>query len=120
MRKAGLSAGLVGRAGEMAAAQYLRGLKYELIAANYRTRFGEIDILARDGGVLVFCEVKTRKSAGFAQAREFVTAEKQRRLRAAAEQWLSENPTDAPVRFDVIEVYNLPQGRKLEHIKNAF
>ena len=115
-----MSAGLIGRAGEMAAARYLRGIKYELIAANYRTRFGEIDILARDGDVLVFCEVKTRKSAGFAQAREFVSPAKQRRLRAAAEQWLSENPTDAFVRFDVVEVYNLPAGRKIEHIKNAF
>ena len=65
-------ANLLGPWGEAQAADYLRRKGYTLVAANYRCRFGEIDLIVRNRRYLVFVEVKLRKSAGFAQAREFV------------------------------------------------
>ena len=90
----------------------------------YRTRMGEIDIIAENRKYLVFAEVKLRKSDSFAAAREFVDGSKQRRLTATAMQWLRQNPTGLQPRFDVIEIY-APLGMATEsptinHIKNAF
>ena len=114
---------LLGRWGEECAAGYLKKKKYTIVGRNYACRFGEIDILAENRQYLVFCEVKLRKNAEFAQAREFVTASKQRRLIAAAQLWLSSNPTAKQPRFDVIEIY-APQGAegevRINHIENAF
>ena len=84
---------LTGPWGEALAAEYLRGKRYRIEAMNYRTRLGEIDIIASNRQYLVFCEVKLRKSAGFAAAREFVDARKQQRLRATALLYLSQRPT---------------------------
>ena len=70
---------LLGAWGEAAAAEYLRKKHYKIVAANFRCRMGEIDLVAENRRYIVFVEVKLRKSADFAQAREFVTAEKQRR-----------------------------------------
>ena len=90
---------------------------------NYSCRFGEIDVIAEDRKFLVFVEVKLRKNADFAQAREFVTAAKQQRVMTAAQLWLSLNPTEKQPRFDVIEVY-APNGESgeitINHIENAF
>ena len=90
---------------------------------NYSCRFGEIDVIAEDKKFLVFVEVKLRKNASFAQAREFVTAAKQQRVMTAAQLWLSQNPTEKQPRFDVIEVYT-PNGEageiRINHIENAF
>ena len=90
---------------------------------NYSCRFGEIDVIAEDRKFLVFVEVKLRKNAAFAQAREFVTSAKQQRVITAAQLWLSQNPTEKQPRFDVIEVY-APDGEngkiQINHIENAF
>ena len=114
----------LGRFGEAAAAEYLRKKGYRLIALNYRTRRGEIDMIASGGRFLVFAEVKLRKDSSFAEAREFVTPAKQRRLIAAAEDWLQRHPTDLQPRFDVLEVY-APDGTqtrepRIRHWENAF
>ncbi len=114
---------LTGRWGEEKAAEYLRKKKYEIIGMNYSCRFGEIDIIARERGYVVFVEVKLRKNACFAQAREFVTAAKQRRLITTAQLWLANNATQAQPRFDVIEIYTGDVSRgniKINHIQNAF
>jgi putative endonuclease len=113
----------LGQFGEEQAARYLRRRFYHIVERNYRCRFGEIDLIAKRGGFLVFVEVKLRRDDSHGEAREFVTARKQQRVRAAAESWLSRNETDLQPRFDVVEVY-APQGEdgpvKIRHIENAF
>ena len=84
------------------------------MAANYRSPFGEIDLIVRNRTNLVFVEVKLRKSADFAAAVEYVDRRKQTRIKTAAELWLSENPTALQPRFDVVEVY-APQGLETRH-----
>lgn len=115
---------LLGRWGESLVAEYLSQRGYELVAAGWHCRFGEIDLIAKDGQYLAFVEVKLRKSAGFAQAREFVDARKQQKLRISAELYLAGHPTQLQPRFDVAEVY-APQGMqtkraKIRYWENAF
>ncbi len=115
---------LAGAWGETLAAEYLRKKKYKLLAAGYRCRFGEIDLIAADRKYLLFVEVKLRKSEDFALAREFVDVRKQARLRSTAEMYLAQNPTRLQPRFDVIEIY-APQGietkdPKINHLEGAF
>ena len=112
---------LIGRFGESAAADYLRKKKCRIIGMNYACRFGEIDLIAETKENIHFVEVKSRKNANFAEAREFVTAAKQRRVAAAAELWLMQNPTEKQPRFDVVEVY-CEDGvvKAIHHIENAF
>jgi putative endonuclease len=112
---------LIGRIGEQTAAEYLRKKKYRIVGLNYTRRCGEIDLIAEDRDFIVFVEVKRRKDARFAQAREFVTASKQRRIAMTAALWLSENPTEKQPRFDVVEVYSTDGDiRSIQHIENAF
>ena len=73
---------LLGAWGEALAAEYLRKKRYKIQAAGYRCRFGEIDLIAANRTYLAFVEVKLRKSADFASAREYVDGRKQERLRA--------------------------------------
>ena len=106
------------------AADYLRKKRYTIVAAGFRTRVGEIDLIARDRKHLVFLEVKLRKSDRFAQAMEFVDVHKQNRIRSTAAIYLSQNPTELPCRFDVIEIY-APEGiatKKpvINHLEDAF
>jgi putative endonuclease len=113
----------LGRFGEERAARYLRLRGYRIVETNYACRSGEIDLIARRGRYIVFVEVKLRKSADFAPAREFVTAAKQQRIRSTAALWLSLHETELQPRFDVIEIY-APQGAEgritVNHIENAF
>ena len=115
---------LLGPWGEALAADYLRRKRFRIEAMNYRTRLGEIDIIASNRQYLVFCEVKLRKSADFAAAREFVDRRKQERLRQTALLYLSQHETQLQPRFDVIEIY-APDGAqtvhpKLTHMEDAF
>lgn len=115
---------LDGAWGEALAAEYLRKKKYTLVAAGFQSRFGEIDLIVKNKRFMVFVEVKTRKNADFAQAREFVDRRKQDKLRVTASIYLSQNPTDLQPRFDVIEIY-APDGRatidpKIIHLEDAF
>ena len=114
----------LGNWGEEKAAAYLRRKGYRILEMNYSVRGGEIDIIARRGRYLVFVEVKLRKSKTFASAREYVDHNKQRRLRTTAALYLSENPTELPARFDVIEIYapDGPATKKPEiiHMEDAF
>ena len=115
---------LLGRWGEAVAAAYLRKKKYRIVAANYRCRQGEIDLIAEQGDCLVFVEVKLRKNADFGSAREFVNARKQERLRTTAALYLSQYAIEKRTRFDVIEVY-APQGTDTQqpqicHLEDAF
>ncbi len=118
------TAKISGHWGEALAADYLRKKRYEILACNYHTRFGEIDLIVRDRKHVVFVEVKTRRDDRYAQAREFVTGKKQARIRASAEIWLEKNDTALQPRFDVIEVY-APAGMdtrrpEIIHLEDAF
>ena len=115
---------LVGAWGEALAAQYLQKKRFKIVATNFRTRFGEIDLIAANRRYLVFVEVKLRKSDAFAKAFEYVDIHKQNRLRTTAEIYLSQNPTALQPRFDVIEIY-APQGTQtldpqIHHMEDAF
>lgn len=108
----------------MLAANYLRKKHYRIEAARYRSRFGEIDIIASNKHFLVFVEVKLRKSGSFAEAMEFVDGRKQNRLRTTASVYLAQNPTKLQPRFDVIEIY-APEGTstkkpEIRHMEDAF
>ena len=109
--------------GEERAARYLCLRGYRILEKNYRCRFREIDLIARRGGYLVFIEVKLRKDARFAEAREFVGHAKQERILKTAQLWLQEHEYDLQPRFDVIELY-APEGERgrveLRHIVDAF
>ena len=115
---------LTGLWGEALAADYLRRKHYKIVAAHYYGRFGEIDLIAENRNYLVFAEVKLRKNAKFAQAREFVNWRKQDRIRMTASMYLSEHPTSLQPRFDVIEIY-APEGihtqrPEIYHLEDAF
>lgn len=115
---------LSGAWGEALAAEYLRKKRFKILSSGYRCRFGEIDLIASNHKYLVFVEVKTRKSADFARAMEYVDHRKQERIRATAAMYLSRYPTSLQPRFDVIEIY-APDGVKtahpeLNHLEDAF
>ncbi len=93
-----------GAVGELLAARYLREHKYTLLAANYRTRFGEIDIIAANRKYIAFVEVKQRNSAAISTPQEAVTAEKQQKILRTAALYLQNHPTKLQPRFDVISV----------------
>lgn len=115
---------LLGRWGEDRAAEYLRNKGFTIRAANWRSRFGEIDLIAEDGTYLCFVEVKLRKSAAYGSAAAFVDRRKQDKLRATAGLYLARRSTGLQPRFDVIEIY-APRGMDTEnpeihHFENAF
>lgn len=112
----------VGKLGEELAAEELRRRGYAILARRYRTRFGEIDIVAQDEGTLVFVEVKARRSDRFGSAAESVTDWKQRRIAAMALDYLSwVGRLDDPCRFDVVAIDGLGTGHTtVRVIQHAF
>jgi putative endonuclease len=94
----------------------------QVLDRNWRCAAGELDIVARDGATVVFCEVKTRRSGAFGAPVEAVTSAKVRRLRQAAAQWLAQHPqVRGPVRFDVVSVWPQRSGAAVtEHLRDAF
>jgi len=115
---------LLGRWGEAQVADWLRSRGYRVIDANWRCRFGEVDLISVYEKYICFTEVKLRKNADFAQAREFVDRRKQEKVRTAASLYLSTKPTSLQPRFDVAEVY-APEGTdtkqpEIHYIENAF
>lgn len=115
---------LLGRWGESIVAQDLRRKGCRILAANWRCRMGEIDLIAADKTYLRFVEVKLRKDDSFAQAKEFVDRRKQEKLRVTAQLYLTRHPTSLQPRFDVAEVY-APQGintmdPRIIYTENAF
>ncbi len=111
-----------GRAGEVLAAQFLKGKGYKILDKNYRKRFGEIDIVARDGNFLVFVEVKTRKSKLFGEPYEAVDFRKQKQLIKIAQDYINtKGYHDQPARFDIVSILlNKKESPKVELIKNGF
>lgn len=113
----------IGQAAEDIAAEFLRAKGLEIIHRNYRRRLGELDVVARDGNVLVIAEVRARASNAYGGAAASVRIWKQRRLIRAASQLLQQHKELArmPVRFDVIVVSDISTGGpKIEWIRHAF
>lgn len=113
-----------GDMGEESACRFLESKGYKILARNFHTAWGEIDIIACHSSTIVFVEVKTRSSSHFAAPEESVTLTKQDRMRRAAELWLAEHfPNDSPqCRFDVVSI-TLPQSPaviRIEHFEAAF
>ena len=109
-----------GQRGEQRAAEFLERHGYVVLARNYRTRYGEIDLICAGAGCIAFVEVKTRSSTKFGAPREAVTLSKQHRMILAAQKWLLEHPTALQPRFDVVEVLVSGDLCRINHIPNAF
>ncbi|CAI7980372.1 MULTISPECIES: YraN family protein [Parafrankia] len=112
----------LGKFGEDVAARHLSADGAEILARNWRCRDGEIDIVARHGDTLVFCEVKTRSGADYGSGPDAVVGRKAARIRRLAVRWLAEHPhPPAIIRFDVLSVYRERQGSvRVEHRRGAF
>ena len=111
----------LGRRGEDLACAELRRRGYEILERRYRTKYGEIDIVARDQCTIVIVEVKTRDGRAFGDGADAVTTVKQRRmLRMGTEYVLRRKLTDRPCRFDVVDVNVEGAVPRIEVYRNAF
>ncbi len=112
-----------GKFGEDLAAKHLSEKGYEIVERNYHSRYGEIDIIARDKNYLVFVEVKTRREDFVVSPLESVTVGKQKKLYKTALLYLQSHPTPLQPRFDVIGILVKKDSltvKAVEHIENAF
>lgn len=107
----------IGADKERLARTYLEGQGLRFVAGNYHSRRGEIDLIMRDADTLVFIEVRYRASSRFASPAESVHRHKQRRLAAAAGDYLQHHPTTLPCRFDVLSI---SAGDQIDWIRHAF
>ena len=114
--------GSLGRRGEVAACRYLRRHGYRILAQRFRTRIGEIDLVAEEGGEIVFVEVKTRRGDRCGTPEEAVDARKRRRLARLAQAFLQQRRLeDRPCRFDVIAVlWEAGRRPRVDHFRHAF
>lgn len=110
-----------GKRGEALAAAHLAENGYRIVERNYRCLFGEIDIVAEEGGTLVFVEVKSRRSMAYGDPQLAVGHEKQKKISRIAMHYLNEKGLcHRRARFDVVAVKLLPAGHSIELIRNAF
>lgn len=113
--------GELGRWGERLAEEHLTADGMAVLERNWRCRLGEIDLIARDGETIVFCEVKTRRGTGYGTPAEAVTPAKAIRLRRLAGRWLAQRTPRVPgVRLDVLTVL-APRGEPVvvEHLRGV-
>lgn len=111
----------LGRAGEDAAAALLVRSGFRVVDRNFRCRAGEIDLVARRGRLLVFCEVKARRTSRWGDPSEAVNYAKRNRLRRLAAEWMSAHrPGDVDVRFDVVSVIVRDGRVAARHVPDAF
>ena len=110
-----------GKVVEKEAAEFLKTKGYKILKSNYKTKLGEIDIIAKDKDTICFVEVKGRHSLKFGQPCEAVTLKKQRQISKAAVYYLKlNNLMDSPARFDVLSILYGDNKGELSLIKNAF
>lgn len=110
-----------GRVAELKTAIYFRKKGYDIVEHNFRSRFGEIDLIVADEKYLVFVEVKLRSEKSIAKPREFVDSFKQRKIISTANMYLASNKTNLQPRFDVVEIYLKDNKIKsIKHLENAF
>lgn len=110
-----------GRKSERLAAEFLKRKGYHIIETNYRSEMGEIDIIAKDKGTIVFVEVKARNTSRFGSPKGAVTPAKQRKISMAALNYLKRSgQTEASARFDVVAIDTASGKMNIEVVKNAF
>jgi putative endonuclease len=111
----------LGKFGEDLARERLKDLGYRILKENYRCSLGEIDLVARDGDVLVFVEIKTRKNQSLGQVKEAVNRKKQSQLSKVALAYMkSNNFWGSKARFDVVAIRLIDGEKEIEIIKDAF
>jgi len=110
----------LGREGEDIAADFLRKKGFRIIEKNYRTPFGEIDIIAQDKSVVVFVEVKTRSGIAFGYPFEAVNPKKREKIRKVALCFMKRQKKEFAARFDVLSIYFEHGKHQIEHIQDAF
>ncbi len=112
----------LGRWGEELAVLHLHTQGMEVLDRNWRCRDGELDIVAREGGSLVFVEVKARSGIGYGEPAEAVSPAKARRIRVLAARWLAEQRPEGrwDLRFDVVSVLRTGDLPQVLHLKGAF
>lgn len=108
-----------GNAAEHKARQILEAKGFRLVQANYHSRWGEIDLIMRDGPALVFVEVRSRRSLRYGTPLESIVPAKQRRLMLTAQDYLLRHPHAGPVRFDAVGLLETPDESLCEHLVNA-
>ena len=106
--------------GEIYASRYLRGKGYNILTANYRTKTGEIDLIAEKDGTICFVEVKARKEGAYFDPAEAVDAGKEQNVRSTAAAYISLIGHKGPVRYDIIEVVCMDNKYGIRHTENAF
>lgn len=110
-----------GRIGEHFTAEYLREKGYEIVEMNFKSRFGEIDVIAQNDRYLAFVEVKTRKTDGLTHPFEAITPSKRAKIIKTAQFYLMKYPTALQPRFDAAAVFTKDgELQKIEYIENAF
>lgn len=120
-RGRGLNNRATGDLGEDIAVRYLTKRGYELVERNYRTRHGELDLIARRGDTLVIVEVKLRRSTAYGDPLEAVTPRKQQAIRMMTEEYLSEkDPSFQDLRFDVVGILLRGKRPEISHVEGAF
>jgi putative endonuclease len=117
----GTTNAVAGDRGEEIAARFLKRRGFDIIELKYRFGRGEIDIIARHDGVLVFCEVKTRYNDAYGDPEYALTIRKQQQIRRVARGYLYEHGIEEQeCRFDVVAIQMSPQGPDIRYIPNAF
>lgn len=121
IRPGGTSKREKGKIGEDIAVEFLKSRGFDILEQNYYYQHGEIDIIAKQNGVLVFVEVKTRRSTAFGEPQESVTPKKQELLRRTAEGYVLErNIGEVECRFDVVAIVMTDAGAECTHFRNCF
>lgn len=113
----------IGLIGEELAANHIKNEGYNILERNYRTKLGELDIIARDQNIIIFIEVKTRTSGAYGMPSEAVNYKKQQTIRKLSQQYIRHKKLDnscLDYRFDVIEVKLVGRKYKIDHMENAF
>ncbi len=115
-----MNIGVFGLQAEDKAVRYLKKQGFQIIARNFQSRFGEIDIIGENNEYIIFVEVKGRSEKSIAEPKEFVDLKKQRKIIKTAQIYLSENPTEKQPRFDVVEVKKQKGKTEVYYIPNAY
>lgn len=110
----------IGKIGEEIALKFLKNEGYEVLELNWRFRKLEVDIIAKEGDVLIVVEVKTRKSDEFGSPDVFVDRKKQRFLIKAVNEYVNQKQLENEIRFDIVSILYCNNQEKVEHIKDAF
>jgi len=112
---------LLGQAGENQAITFLKKNGYHILEKNYRSKLGEIDVIAKDSETIAFIEVKTRRSTYYGHPKEAITLDKQKKISMTALEYLKKHKLiHSKARFDVITISYISQKPDIQLIKNAF